>query len=171
MGKDIVVQGNREGAGWERGSAYSHHGWALQRRADPCALTPLEQGGAGQPWERVPATHRMENRELGHGVQLTHAAGNGGGLRGVGLPALVVKWWLDTTWGRSSAASRSWWPWESGVRPRGRAGARGQPGRCLWRRKPRRWLCGEERGPHGQQRESLVAVAAVREETWESVCV
>jgi hypothetical protein len=31
MGRDSVVQGNREGTGWERDSAYSHHGWALRR--------------------------------------------------------------------------------------------------------------------------------------------
>jgi hypothetical protein len=31
-----------EGAGWERGSAYNHHGSALRRRADPCALAPSD---------------------------------------------------------------------------------------------------------------------------------
>jgi hypothetical protein len=38
---------------WERGSAYSHHGWALQRRGDPCALAPLEQGSWTTMGERA----------------------------------------------------------------------------------------------------------------------
>lgn len=47
----VGKRGRGWGCPWERGSTYSHHGWALRRRADPCALAPLEQG-AGQPRER-----------------------------------------------------------------------------------------------------------------------
>jgi hypothetical protein len=47
----VGKRGRGWGCLWERGSAYSHHGWALRRRADPCELAPLEQG-AGQPRER-----------------------------------------------------------------------------------------------------------------------
>ena len=64
----VWKRGGGWGCPWERGSAYSHHGWALRRRADPCALAPLEQG-AGQPRERgqsccVPGI-RVPGGELG----------------------------------------------------------------------------------------------------------
>jgi hypothetical protein len=43
MGKDIVVQGNMEGAGWERGSPYSHH-------AGHCGVEQIPV--PSRPWSR-----------------------------------------------------------------------------------------------------------------------
>jgi hypothetical protein len=55
-----------EGAGWERGSTYNHHGSALRRRADPCALAPSDverrqRRRCGREWGR----HGEEDAHMG----------------------------------------------------------------------------------------------------------
>jgi hypothetical protein len=50
----VGKRGGGWGCPWERGSAYSHHGWALRRRADPACSRPWSREGAawGLGWGR-----------------------------------------------------------------------------------------------------------------------